>query len=123
MRIATLLAAIAPLLLLGCAVTPMEDDTGASVPEGEHGYLQARADECTAKGGDYARRGMLGRYSCAVPFADAGKVCTKASDCLGQCRVEDNEATTGTCQKTNDPFGCYTYLDEETGQPVGICVD
>lgn len=92
--------------------------------EGEHGYSAAAESECLTKGGTYARRGMMGLYSCALPYADAGKVCRKASDCEGQCRIEDMDPDTkvGKCQATNDPFGCYSYL-EENGQVVGICVD
>ena len=114
-----LLAPVAALVLASCVAPAPAPDTP---PEGENGYSQAAAAECAAKGGDYARRGMLGRYTCAVPYADAGKVCTKESDCLGQCRLADTNQTNGTCQKTDDPFGCYWYLDEN-GQAVGICVD
>ena len=116
------LAAVA-LALCGCVATPMDDGGASTPPDGEHGYSQATAAECAVTGGTYARRGLLGQYSCAVPFADAGEVCTKASDCIGQCRVENGEATSGTCQATNDPFGCYSYLDEASGKPVSICVD
>ena len=122
MRLPSIFAAITPILLIGCVVPSDEVDGPPAPPEGEKGYSQADGSDCAAKGGDYARRGMLGQYSCAVPFADAGKVCTRPGDCLGQCRVEDGEATSGTCQKTSDPFGCYWYLDEN-GQALGICVD
>ena len=119
MRFPPILAALAPLMLFGCVATQVDD----APPEGENGYSRAKAEECAARDGTYARRGILGQYGCAVPFANAGKVCTAASDCIGQCRVENGEATTGTCQATTDPFGCYYYLDEESGQPLGICVD
>lgn len=123
MNLRTAIMVLSAFALFGCAPTPVVQDPGASTVDGEHGFSQAKADRCAADGGEYERRGMLGQYSCAVPFADAGKVCTKASDCIGQCRVENGEATTGTCQATTDPFGCYSYLDETSNEPVTICVD
>ncbi|WFL77272.1 hypothetical protein P7228_14975 [Altererythrobacter arenosus] len=90
----------------------------------EHGYSPTEESKCLAQGGTYERRGMMGLYSCAVPYPDAGKVCRKASDCEGQCRIEDGQAdpSVGKCQANTDNFGCYTYLGDK-GEVLGICVD
>ena len=136
---ARLLAVALPGMLLASCVV---DETPAAMPASSPGetspadgtpgpqegrfenFAQADQAACEAKGGNYAQRGRAGLYSCAVSYADAGKVCRKASDCEGQCRVEDgaSAASQGQCQATSDRFGCYTFLDEQ-GQPVGICVD
>ena len=136
---ARLLAVALPGILLAACVV---DETPAAMPasapaatapvgaspapqEGRfENFAQADKAACEAEGGSYARRGRARLYSCAVSYADAGKVCRKASDCEGQCRVEDGASapSQGQCQATSDRFGCYTFLDEK-GQPVGICVD
>ena len=136
---ARLLAVALPGILLAACVV---DETPAAMPasapaatepvgasrapqEGRfENFAQADKAACEARGGSYGRRGRAGLYSCAVTYADAGKVCRKADDCEGQCRVEDSASapSQGQCQATSDRFGCYTFLDEQ-GQPVGICVD
>ena len=136
---------IAIAVLAGCADAPTEDAEGvaraptpiptatsppAAIPseprevpaEGEHGYSAAEASDCVSQGGEYYRRGLLGQYGCALPYADGGKDCSKASDCIGQCTSIDPKATSGTCQRTDAPFGCYTFFDEY-GNASGICVD
>ena len=107
------------LLLAGCVAG---EETSTTPPEGEFGFSKTAQAKCLEQDGTYQRRGMLGRYSCAVPFADAGKACTKPSDCEGQCRVETAEDEFGKCQADSDPFGCHSHINEE-GQVVAICVD
>ena len=60
--------------------------------------------------------GMAGP-TCAKPTPDAGKACTKASDCSGTCLGE-----TMTCSTMTPMFGCYEVVMED-GQKVGLCVD
>ena len=112
---------VLPLVLLAC-VAPQDDETTSGAGGADFGYSEQAKAECEAQKGSYARRGMLGNYTCAIPFADAGKSCSLPGDCEGQCRVESPEATVGKCQATTDPFGCYSYIDEEL-QVVSICVD
>ena len=144
-RLAFLIAAPLALLAGGCVVDGATDPAPAveqspaaetevpvqeSDPDAESevidrsGYSEADKVSCIAKGGTYERRGMMGMYSCATPYADAGKTCRKAGDCEGQCRIErmDSGAEVGKCQATTDNFGCYAYLGDE-GEVLGICVD
>ena len=60
--------------------------------------------------------GMAGP-TCAKPTPDAGKACTKASDCSGACLGE-----TMTCSTMTPMFGCYEVVMED-GQKAGLCVD
>ena len=60
--------------------------------------------------------GMAGP-TCAKPTPDAGKACTKASDCSGACMAE-----TMTCSEITPQFGCYEVVMED-GQKAGLCVD
>ena len=90
------------LLLAGCVAG---EEAPPDPPDGESGFSKTAQAECLEQDGTYQRRGMLGQYSCAVPFADAGKACTKSSDCEGQCRVESPEDEFGKCQATSEPIG------------------
>lgn len=60
--------------------------------------------------------GMAGP-TCAKPTPDAGKSCTKASDCSGACMADSM-----TCSTISPQFGCYDIVMED-GQKVGLCVD
>lgn len=76
--------------------------------------------------------GMMGMYSCVIPYADAGKACQDKSDCQGKCLTHDfghdfnkskpEEKVTGQCQKNSSHFGCYA---EVRGGKIGpaLCVD
>lgn len=105
------LAAVAVLLALaGC----VEEDDG--VYAGKPLTAAERA-ECTAKGGTPGYGGIFPDEVCFLPESDAGKACTKATDCSGMCLAE-----TKTCSKVTPMFGCIPFLDE-TGQEMTICID
>jgi hypothetical protein len=70
--------------------------------------------ECVARGGSVS--GIVGQ-ACVRPAADAGKSCTRASDCSGVCLAESR-----TCSAKDTVFGCYSFLNE-AGEEVGLCVD
>ena len=91
----------------------------------------AERQSCTAAGGTISRQGLAGYEMCVLPYADAGKVCSDSSECLGQCRAQtlntaqQSEAAqnvTGQCQANNIPFGCHSEIIGGTIQP-GLCVD
>lgn len=69
------------------------------------------------KGGKVGRGGLLPDEVCFLPEPDAGKTCTKKTDCEGMCLAD-----TRTCSPVTPMFGCFEFLDE-TGQKVGICID
>lgn len=113
------LIAAALLTLAACAPT-------ASPPvQAEGGPPDAAA--CAARGGTIETVGRLQRPTCVVPFADAGKACTDASQCEGGCIVTGNiepssAPVTGQCQRAKVQFGCYAKV--VGGKAVdAICVD
>jgi hypothetical protein len=72
---------------------------------------------CFARGGHIEYVGMDGMPACAVPFADAGKLCSDTSECLGKCLVEitttmDVGSTgIGHCQRVDiAPTGCWSEV-------------
>lgn len=69
------------------------------------------------KGGTVGRGGLLPDELCFLPEPDAGKACTRKTDCAGLCLAD-----TQTCSPVSPMFGCFEFLDE-TGQKVGICID
>lgn len=104
------LALIVALALAGCVEEP---------PAGPLGKALSDADraECLMQGGTVGRGGLLPDEVCFRHEPDAGKACTRKSDCSGLCLAETN-----TCSKVTPMFGCFEFLDE-TGQKVGICID
>lgn len=64
---------------------------------------------------------------CVKPLADAGKVCTDGSQCVGECMVEQRWSNTtdrmsGACQRNTRPPNCGAILVD--GRPVPVlCAD
>jgi hypothetical protein len=105
------LAATALLLtLVGCVEEADDVYTGKPLTAAERA-------ECTARGGTPGYGGIFPDEVCFLPEPDAGKACTKATDCLGMCLAESQ-----TCSKVTPMFGCFDFLDE-TGQQLAICID
>lgn len=88
----------------------------------------AEKEACSAVGGEILRVGMLGYENCVQTYADAGNVCTDASDCLGLCLspsgvdATPGERMSGECKATDSPFGCYTTIADGRAEGT-LCVD
>ena len=83
----------------------------ACLPEAEPaGAVRDVREEkrCEEQGGRYLLEHPHVSYECVLPFADAGKSCTRASDCRGQCMAE-----TKTCSARNQLFGTWQELDDQ----------
>lgn len=106
-----ILSLCAALALAACV-----EDPPPGGPEGKP-LSDAERAECLARGGTAGRGGLLPDEVCFLPQPDAGKSCSAAGDCAGQCLAD-----TRTCSTVTPMFGCYDFLDE-TGKTVGICVD
>ena len=134
MRILTpAVALVATLFLTGASCSPPGDVWDPADAEGPATQLtnasNTQTDECAARGGQLRRVGMLGSWQCIVPYADAGQTCTDSAQCAGDCRLPDDGKTplagaqvAGICQANNDPFGCYTTVEDGRATPT-ICVD
>lgn len=96
------------ILLAGCQPDPLGRPLS-----------QVRADEakCAADGGAWKGGGITGAMMCFRTTLDAGKSCSKESDCSGMCLSD-----TRTCSTVSPMFGCIPHLDED-GQEVEICID
>ena len=129
-----LLPAIAAFALAGCAFShPKAEPEPASPPAytridvaGEVA-TPAEREACAAAGGEIMRAGLMGREHCIQRYPDAGKACNDEADCIGTCRYGADatavgKPAVGTCQVTDDIFGCYATVDKGVVSPV-LCVD
>lgn len=131
MRLPRCTSLVLTALLAACSSAPTTVDTttraASSTPEADEAYREARDVDCQAAGGTLQRLGRLQREQCVIPYADAGKVCSRKSDCSGQClatgEVAAGSAVTGTCQRdVRQNFGCRQRIDDGKAQGT-LCVD
>ncbi len=84
--------------------------------------------DCQKQGGSLQKQGMAQCYTCTIEYADAGKICSDASDCLGACLNYNDFIPAGKtnqqgqCAKTNSSFGCYQKIEKGVAKHA-ICVD
>jgi hypothetical protein len=104
------LALIIALALTACVQEPATGPQGKALSDADRA-------ECLMQGGSVGRGGLLPDEVCFRPKPDAGKACTRKSDCSGMCLADTN-----TCSKVTPMFGCFEFLDE-TGKKAGICID
>jgi hypothetical protein len=82
---------------------------------------QARMDieheACLKAGGQYLRLGKGQAFYCQIEPGDAGRICTKASDCESACLARSR-----TCAPVKPLFGCHEVL-LDSGQAATLCVD
>lgn len=132
MRLCLCTSLVLTALLAACSSAPPAADTAATPaaatsPEAAEAYREARDVDCQAAGGTLQRLGRLQREQCVIPHADAGKACSRKSDCTGQClatgEVAAGSAATGRCQRdASQNFGCRQRIED--GKALGtICVD
>ena len=127
MRLKALLVA-AGLALAACSPTlaPEPAVPGAEAPEPPKMTVSSSA--CTARGGQMQQVGRAQTWQCVVKYADAGKRCTDASQCEGQCEIAGNSgiaagvAAVGVCQADSNRFGCRTTVKDGKAQGT-LCID
>lgn len=127
MRLRSCAVLVLAALLAACSSAPPIADAAAPTPEASEAYREARDVDCQAAGGTLQRLGRLQREQCVIPYADAGKTCSRKSDCIGQClatgEVVAGVVATGTCQRdASQNFGCRQRIDDGKAQGT-ICVD
>ncbi len=108
--------------------TPAEHAYEAIVFEGPRATDEERV-RCEEAGGTVRPAGMMGADHCIQSLADAGQPCQDASDCLGRCVAPmgpdapaPGAAVTGTCEETDEVFGCTATVEGGVMQPA-ICID
>lgn len=75
------------------------------------------AAKCQKSGGLWATAGESGAKACVRRTKDAGKACTKQSQCEGLCLARSR-----TCAPITPMFGCNDILQAD-GREVTLCLD
>lgn len=113
-----LVSFVATIALASCVP---QNDAPQTQTYGLAGYNPegaAQAEQsCLARGGQYTIGGLAGLKVCFETPKDAGKSCSKATDCDGQCLARSK-----SCAPLTPLFGCNAILDS-AGREVTICVD
>ena len=127
MRLKAVLLA-AGLVLAACSPTPAPAPALPLQDEPEPPKMTVTTSSCTARGGQMQQVGRAQTWQCVVNYADAGKRCTDASQCEGQCEIAGNSgiaagtAATGVCQADSNRFGCRTTVKDGKAEAT-LCID
>lgn len=87
----------------------------AAAPAAAAPSLQQQA--CIAKGGRWEKAGSKQAQVCVQPAADAGKSCSKQSDCSSQCMARSR-----SCAPFWPIMGC-TDVIQNNGAVVALCLE
>lgn len=114
MRVSGLLsvAAVALVALAGCQ--PQGPDP--LPPVGEKLVAQQRLD-CEKRGGRYGPGGASGALFCFTTPRDAGKSCSRASDCSTSCLARSR-----SCAPIEPLVGCQDILTDD-GARMTQCIE
>ena len=73
--------------------------------------------KCLKSGGAWATAGKSGTKACVKRTKDAGRACTKETQCEGYCLARSQ-----TCAPITPMFGCNDILQAD-GREVSLCID
>lgn len=79
--------------------------------------LSPEQQTCLAKGGRWELAGNTGANLCVVPTKDAGKSCSKESDCSSQCLARSR-----SCAPFWPIYGCSDVI-QDNGAVVKLCIE
>jgi hypothetical protein len=112
------LVLIAVLLLAACGTDLLPGDT-PTPPQGTSaatpGDLQRIA--CERRGGRLTPGPGQGSLICAITPRDAGRSCTRSTDCEGECLARSR-----TCAPVVPLRGCHDVLDS-SGRSTRLCLE
>lgn len=80
-------------------------------------------ENCEKEGGEWQRAGSVDLYQCVHPFSDGGKSCQNSNDCNGDCIVRDPKNPQAFCQYDDNPFGCYSTVEDFRHDQAILCRD
>ncbi|WP_102226072.1 hypothetical protein [Acidimangrovimonas sediminis] len=109
----------APLLLalaLGPLAACQLGDTPPQLPPTGKAMATQDDDRCLASGGVWSHEDGKARV-CIHYTKDAGKICTRSSECDGACL-----ARSGTCSPVKPLLGCQSILTD-SGMRMTQCVN
>ena len=120
---------VSGLVLAACTPTPAPQPV---VPTAEASEppptMSISTSSCSSRGGEMQQVGRAQTWQCVVKYADAGKRCTDASQCEGQCEIAGNSGlapgarAVGQCQVDSNRFGCRTTVKDGKVEAT-LCID
>jgi hypothetical protein len=108
---------LAPLGQTVAPLTAAKPNTSPALPKATPIPSSPEEVACRAKGGQWGKAGKLAAMTCYVPSKDAGKSCSRQSDCTSQCLARSR-----TCAPIWPIFGCSDVLQND-GSLVKLCID
>lgn len=99
---------------VAAAAPAPKPDPAAEVPQTPK---PAQQTACEKKGGKWTRAGKGALFACIQSTRDAGKQCSRESQCESQCL-----ARSGTCAPFKPLLGCNEIL-QDNGARVTLCID
>lgn len=108
----TLVALLVVLALAAC-----RDGAEAPLPPVGAAADAAMGASCVRGGGQLVERGASRALICVQTMPDAGRSCSRATDCRGVCLARSR-----TCAPVDPLFGCQEVLLSD-GRQVTQCLD
>lgn len=120
-KFSIILTALLTLTALGANASP---DTRSAA---DKKLTAAEVQKCKEDGGIVKNVGMMETPKCVIPYADAGKSCKSASDCMKSCVTTKSDVQlgakiSGECQRDNALYGCYSIVEDGMAGPR-MCAD
>jgi len=97
--------------------TEAKPETAAAPPPTAAPVPSPEETRCLKHGGTWASTGASGAKACVRPTGDAGKSCSKQSQCEGSCLARSR-----SCAPITPLFGCNAILQDD-GREVTLCLD
>lgn len=97
--------------------TPVVDDADVAAPQEPEAPKTAEQVLCEKARGQWVAAGETGAYYCASLTRDAGKQCSRKSQCEGLCLARSR-----TCAPVMPLYGCNDVLERD-GRQVTLCID
>lgn len=107
---------VAMVLSAGIALAACQPEDGGLPPVGEELVALEKA-RCEARGDIWGRAGAQGAFVCVRRTPDAGKSCSRATDCSGACLARSR-----TCAPLDPLVGCQEILTA-SGARAMQCLD
>ncbi|WP_066704444.1 hypothetical protein [Celeribacter ethanolicus] len=112
------LPVLVALALTACQAETPEPDAGYGLAGYNPKASESEKAACEEQGGEFRAAGLGGFMTCFTTPKDAGKSCSKSTDCSGNICL----ARSRSCAPIMPLFGCNDILDAE-GRQVSLCVD
>jgi len=78
---------------------------------------------CEQQGGLWKSAGELRKFYCIHPYSDGGKLCKSSDECMGLCLAKPEDLKLSFCQFDDNPFGCFSSVEDFRRDGAILCRD